>query len=446
MPHVAHVSGRRRFRRLTIASLSGMLLVGLLLPATAGMALANEPADAPRGEIVRTFEAAPTFGTAAVTPGTVGIKSSIGYEYGDGSSAIVGEILNLRTKRTINVLVSVIYLDGDNDELGSASEYVYLERTARGGVAPFVIENETGPPGTAAYLIEASAGSATSAAAGGALDISFGPTVVDDGFRYYEGTVSNPNPFDVSGASAMITVYGTADAGASPPRAAGDVIEVFAQNLGTIPAGDSVPYSFGIDTGMDDDTLGYTILADGRRASQTSVYVTAWANYFDDLPLTTFRRDIIWLAEQRITGGCAPGRYCPTANVTRAQMAMFLDRVLELDPATEDYFTDDEGTTGEASTTPLPESGITGGCGGTDFCPSASVKRDQMASFLARSLGLTGSAPNVFTDDTGNTHESNINRIAQAGITGGCGGTKYCPSANVTRGQMAAFLRRAFQE
>lgn len=438
--------GRRRFRRLPRTLLSGLLLVGLVLPATAGTALANESGDARRGEVVGTFGAAPTFGSAAVAPGTVGVKSSIGYTYGDGSTAIVGEIQNRRSARTMNVLISVTYLDADDQPLGSQSAYVYLERTNVGGVAPFVVENEAGPPGTVSYLIEASAGSATSVAAGGALDIAFGPTVVVENFRYYEGTITNPNAFDVVDASAMITVYGTADAGAAPPRAAGDVIEVFAEDLGTIAAGASVPYTFGIDTGLDAATLGYAILAEGQRASQPGVYITAWSNYFDDLPLTTFRRDIIWLAEQRITGGCAPGRFCPTENVTRAQMAMFLDRVLGLPPTSTNFFNDDNGITGEASINRLAESRITGGCGGTKYCPTANVKRDQMASFLARSLELTGAALDVFTDDDGNTHESNINRIAQAEITGGCGGTKYCPGDNVTRGQMAAFLRRAFQE
>ena len=64
---------------------------------------------------------------------------------------------------------AIVLRGGSNDELGSASAYVYLERTARGGVAPFVIENETGPPGTVSYLIEASAGSATSAGSSGSI-------------------------------------------------------------------------------------------------------------------------------------------------------------------------------------------------------------------------------------------------------------------------------------
>ena len=34
--------------------------------------------------------------------------------------------------------------------------------------------------------------------------------------------------------------------------------------------------------------------------------------------------------------------------------------------------------------------------------------------------------------------------VAAAGITGGCGAGKFCPAGGVTRGQMAAFLHRAF--
>jgi hypothetical protein len=37
----------------------------------------------------------------------------------------------------------------------------------------------------------------------------------------------------------------------------------------------------------------------------------------------------------------------------------------------------------------LVKSGITGGCGGGNYCPNQAVTRGQMAAFLARSLGLT---------------------------------------------------------
>ncbi len=51
-----------------------------------------------------------------------------------------------------------------------------------------------------------------------------------------------------------------------------------------------------------------------------------------------------------------------------------------------------------------------------------------------------------FTDVDGNTHEEDINRIAQLGITVGCATqpeARYCPDAHVTRAQMAAFLLRS---
>jgi hypothetical protein len=63
------------------------------------------------------------------------------------------------------------------------------------------------------------------------------------------------------------------------------------------------------------------------------------------------------------------------------------------------------------------------------------------AAFAARPPGGT------FTDDNGNVHEPNIEAIAAEGITFGCNppeNTKYCPGDAVTRGQMAAFLDRAF--
>jgi hypothetical protein len=67
-----------------------------------------------------------------------------------------------------------------------------------------------------------------------------------------------------------------------------------------------------------------------------------------------------------------------------------------------------------------------------------------MASFLARALHLSGVAPDAFSDDETSIHEPNINLVARDGIASGCGNGKYCPLANVTRGQMAAFLHRAF--
>ena len=69
-----------------------------------------------------------------------------------------------------------------------------------------------------------------------------------------------------------------------------------------------------------------------------------------------------------------------------------------------------------------------------------------MASFLARAFALPDATTDYFWDDAGSLHEADINRVAQAGITLGCGEGAYCPGSFVTRGQMAAFLHRAMTD
>jgi glucose/arabinose dehydrogenase len=167
---------------------------------------------------------------------------------------------------------------------------------------------------------------------------------------------------------------------------------------------------------------------------------------FTDIASNSFLDDIHWLAYEGITSGCGSGRFCPTDPVTRGQMASFLARAFDLPTATTDSFTDDDGTTHEANIDRVALAGITKGCSPTTFCPLANVTRGQMASFLVRALGLPTTTTDYFTDDETSTHEADINRVAAAGITTGCSPTTFCPSATVTRGQMAAFLRRALDD
>jgi S-layer homology domain len=75
------------------------------------------------------------------------------------------------------------------------------------------------------------------------------------------------------------------------------------------------------------------------------------------------------------------------------------------------------------------------------------VTRGQMAAFLVRALGYTADGGgNLFTDDDTSIFESDIDKLATAGVTRGCNpptNDEFCPNQFVTRGQMAAFLYRA---
>ena len=106
-------------------------------------------------------------------------------------------------------------------------------------------------------------------------------------------------------------------------------------------------------------------------------------------------------------------------------------------------FSDDDGSAFQAEIEWLAESGITQGCGDGLFCPTHTVTRGQMAAFLRRALDLPVPVADTFTDDDGSPFEPDIEAIATAGITQGCDEGRFCPDASVTREQMAAFLTRA---
>lgn len=112
-------------------------------------------------------------------------------------------------------------------------------------------------------------------------------------------------------------------------------------------------------------------------------------------------------------------------------------------------FTDTASSIFEDDILKLATAGITRGCNAdaTEYCPNDSVTRGQMAAFLVRALSLTDDGGgDLFEDDDDSIFEGDIDRLATAGITRGCNppaNTNFCPTDTVTRGQMAAFLHRA---
>ncbi|MBI3162674.1 MAG: S-layer homology domain-containing protein [Chloroflexi bacterium] len=100
------------------------------------------------------------------------------------------------------------------------------------------------------------------------------------------------------------------------------------------------------------------------------------------------------LAAEGVTAGCGGGNYCPDASITRAQMAIFLLRgehgsTYTPPPATGTVFSDVPlGSFADAWIEQLADEGVTSGCGGGNYCPNANVTRAEMAVFLVRVFGL----------------------------------------------------------
>lgn len=162
------------------------------------------------------------------------------------------------------------------------------------------------------------------------------------------------------------------------------------------------------------------------------------------------------LARRGITVGCGNGdTYCPLEPVTRAQMAVFIERGLnggDFNPpaATGTVFNDvDAGSFAANFIERFYQDGITAGCGGGDYCPFGSVSRAQMAVFLLRAKHGANYSPPAATgvfNDVALDHWAApwIEQLAAESITSGCGANIYCPGDPVTRDQMAVFLVRTF--
>ncbi len=159
-----------------------------------------------------------------------------------------------------------------------------------------------------------------------------------------------------------------------------------------------------------------------------------------------------------ITTGCgnSPLVYCPDQTVTRAQMAVFLERGKNgssYTPLGATGIFDDVPTTYWAAgyIEQLYNDGITTGCATSPlkYCPENPVTRDQMAVFLLRAkYGKTYTPPpatGIFNDvPTSHWAAAWIEQLFNEGFTNGCGSNNYCPSQVVNRAQMAAFLVRTF--
>lgn len=170
--------------------------------------------------------------------------------------------------------------------------------------------------------------------------------------------------------------------------------------------------------------------------------------FFDVLPNHLFVASVEWMSTRGITKGCSPdGLYfCPDLTVDRGQMAAFLRRALEVSAPDIDYFDDDETSIFETDINAIADLGISKGCNpptNTRYCPEFDLDRGALAAFLTRAFDLPRTEIDYFEDDDGSVFESAINALAESGITKGCGTRRYCPLEPVSRGELAAMLHRA---
>jgi len=192
-----------------------------------------------------------------------------------------------------------------------------------------------------------------------------------------------------------------------------------------------------------------------------------WAGYFPwlttsaftDVPSTSPYYDFInVLSSWQITTGCSanPPLFCPTNIVTRDQIATFVIRSMLGNTFTYSntpHFTD------VPATSPffpyiqkLADLGLTHGCTATTYCPGNPVLRQDAAVLLVRGKleslfgdNFTFPTTPFFTDVPATSPQfPYVQKMYELGLTTGCSATQFCPTATMTRQEAAVFLTRAF--
>ena len=121
---------------------------------------------------------------------------------------------------------------------------------------------------------------------------------------------------------------------------------------------------------------------------------------------------------------------------------------IDLPTDAPDAFDDDDGGTHEEATNQLAAAGIVEGRGAGTFAPSGAVTRGQMASFIVRALeyaldtDLAPAGSNPFGDTAGSPHTDNITVASDLGIALGRTDTAFEPNSDVRRDQMGSFIAR----
>jgi uncharacterized protein (DUF1800 family) len=255
--------------------------------------------------------------------------------------------------------------------------------------------------------------------------------------------------------------------GTSGPAAGGTAVSIYGNQfvsgasvtVGGATASASVTSSTRIGATMPARGAGalYDVIVDNTGGASGIIPGGWFADFLDVAQSSPFHSPVETMVRDGITSGCGDGNYCPSSSITRAQMAVFLLRAghgsAYVPPPASGAIFSDVGASDFAADwiEELYAEGITGGCatGPLRYCPNNPITRGQMAVFLLKVYHGSSYAPppaqGVFSDVATTLPLAPwIEELARLSVTAGCGGTAYCPSNSVTRGQMAVFMKKTF--
>ena len=176
-------------------------------------------------------------------------------------------------------------------------------------------------------------------------------------------------------------------------------------------------------------------------ASAIAPVAGAASNFEDVAP--KYKDAVDYLVNNNITQGTSATLFGTHDNIKRGDLAIWLAKALKLDTASAPAsgFEDTAGTRYDAAVSVLKAKGIVSGKSETSYAPSAYVTRGEMAIMLSRAYDLSSDTKAPFSDM--GAYSPYINGLYAYEITTGKTAETFGTALNITRGDLAIFLKRA---
>lgn len=155
-----------------------------------------------------------------------------------------------------------------------------------------------------------------------------------------------------------------------------------------------------------------------------------------------------WASENGVTGGIGENLFGANLPCTRAQIVTFLWRAAgSPEPKGMSCFVDVSADAYYAKAVAWAvEEGIVSGTSATTFNPDAVCTRAQSVAFLYRAFGEKVNKAAGFSDVSADAYYADaVAWAVENGVASGIGGGLFAPDQDCARGQIVAFLYRAYQ-
>ena len=170
---------------------------------------------------------------------------------------------------------------------------------------------------------------------------------------------------------------------------------------------------------------------------------------FNDIKDHWAKDSIIYLSDMDLVAGLGDGLFGVNEPVTRAQMAVMLDRILDLETGALNINDVKASYWAASEIAAVKNAGLMVGYPDGTFRPDQTLSRAEIAVILVRAFELTANQNEVLFSDLGQSGwswaDQSIVTLSNLGLASGTGNGLFQPDKTLTRAEMAVFLTNALQ-